>query len=525
MDTQIRVKILGGTADGDDLTGSCILLTIKQGKNITRLLIDAGLIQCSPKEFFVRNRAILKELKPNQLDGVIVTHAHTDHTGRLPLLVNHGFGETSRIICTTATAKIIGVMLADSAKIQAETCHSIKASAKAEAKPARSRRVSRDQLALGKHDKMKKKRADQKSAPAEEPLYTMEDVEKTCSLIKNGGYEYQEWIKLFNHGVSLKFYQSGHVLGGAICIIKVKTKTGDIHIGFSGDLGRIDDIILPPPAMVEEKVDYWFTESTYGGKVHPQRDDEIKQLLQLVREAVAQKRKVIIPSFALERAQVLLYLLSYYMYIGEIPEIPIYLDAPMASIITEIFAESWDDGMFVGQEKLPFNPFNQDENKFFKVVSSQLDSLDLVKTAGPYIVIAGSGMCDAGRVRDHLRAGLGNPNVTVCLVGYMARNSLGRKLKDGLPLVNMNKQEIVIKAKIVCFDSFSAHADSPFLGSYAKSLADNPEAGHELQKVFIVHGEENSSAFLKLELIEALADMQYPLKNIIIPKLNDEIIL
>ncbi|MEI6379054.1 MAG: MBL fold metallo-hydrolase [Candidatus Falkowbacteria bacterium] len=525
MDTQIRVKFLGGTADGDNLTGSCILLTIKSGKNITRLLIDAGLIQCSPKEFFTRNRAILKELNPSLLDGIIVTHPHTDHVGGLPLVVNHGSGDAMRIICTESTARIIGVMLADSAKIQAETCYAIKASAKANVKVGAKRKISRDQQALGKREKLKNKKNGQPIVAAEEPLYTMEDVEKTCSLIKNGGFPYQEWIKLFNHGVSLKFYQSGHVLGGAICVIRVKTKTKDIYLGFSGDLGRHDGIILPPPATIEEKIDYWFTESTYGGKVHPEREDEIKQLIALIKEAVVQKKKIIIPSFALERAQEIIYLLSYYMQIGDIPEIPIYLDAPMASTITNIFADSWDEGMFAGQERLKFNPFNPDENKFLHIIPTQLDSLALVKAPGPYIVIAGSGMCDAGRVRDHLRAGLGNPNIIVCLVGYMAKNSLGRKLKDGLPIVNMNKKEIVVKARIKCFDSFSAHSDSPFLVSYAKALVDNHSAEDSLRKIFIVHGEENSSAFLKLELLEALADRKYPLKNIIIPKLNDEIIL
>jgi len=485
-------------------------------------LIDSGLIQCGHKEFFAKNREILKELKPGQLDGIIITHAHTDHTGRLPLMVKNGFGDTSRIICTEATAKIIGVMLADSAKIQAELCQSNK---KILAKSTAStvRKVSRDQMALGKRDKMNKKKCNAKVATVEEPLYNMEDVEKTVSLIKNGGFPYQEWIKLFNHGVSLKFYQSGHVLGGAICVIKIKTRIGEINLGFSGDLGRSDGIILPPPAMVDETIDYWFTESTYGGKVHPSRDEEIKRLLTIVKNAVAKKQKIIIPSFALERAQEIIYLLSYYMQIGEIPYIPVYLDAPMASRITNIFADSWDEGMFAGQERLKFNPFSRDDNKFFKIVDSPIDSAALVRTSGPYIVIAGSGMCDAGRVRDHLRAGLGNPEVTVCLVGYMAKNSLGRKLKDGLPLVNMNKKEIIIKARIECFDSFSAHADSFFLVSYAQDIM--AKNTHENKQIFIIHGEEKSSGDLKIELLEHLADKKYWLKNIKIPVLNEEVVL
>lgn len=517
MDTRINLKILGGVATGDNSTGSCILLTVTQGKNTTRMLIDAGLIQCSLKNFAERNREILKELKPELLDFVILTHVHTDHVGRLPLLSRNGFNGKARIICTKATSHILSIMLEDSVKIQTET---IAAKARVRKKAVRKNRTScRDKMTLGNFDKFKDKEKMEvrdRSQPKDDLLYTLADVEKTCSLVKNDGCEYQEWIRLSNK-CSLKFYQSGHVLGGAICVIRIKTRNEkEVYLGFSGDLGRRDGIILPPPAIIKEPINYWFTESTYGGQTHPAREDEIKKLIGIVQEAVLKKQKIIIPSFALERAQEIIYLLSYYMDIGIIPKIDIYLDSPMATKITDVFADSWNEGMFADQGKLKFNPFDTEANKFFKVVYEKNDSNDLIAKPGPYIVVAGSGMCHAGRVRSHLRAGLGDPNVNVCLVGYMAEHSLGRKLKNGLPLVNMDKERIIIKAKIIAFESFSAHADSPFLVSYAEAIADKST------KIFIVHGEERSSAFLKLELMEALKKIE---SDIIIPELNQEIIL
>lgn len=520
MDTKIGFKFLGGVADGDNLTGSCTLITIRQGKNIVRLLIDAGLIQCNIKQFNERNRAILKEVKPELLDFVVLTHAHTDHGSRLPLLVKNGFGGKARIICTEATKSILGIMLEDTAKIQAETFSVKTKSVKNESRqryPKTNSTNFRARMTLGKHDRVKAKaKAKQKLAKVDTALFTLADVTKTCSLIKNGGCAYQEWIKLFTNGW-LKFYESGHVLGGAICVIRIKTRTKDVYLGFSGDLGRRDGIILPPPAKIKESIDYWFTESTYGGKVHPAREVEIQKLIGIVKEAVQKKQKIIIPTFALERAQEIIYLLSYYMQTGEIPKINIYLDSPMATKITDVFADKWEEGMFADQGKLKFNPFARGANEVFKVVSKRLDSVALVATPGPYVVIAGSGMCDAGRVRDHLRAGLGNSNTVICLVGYMAENSLGSKLKKGLPIINMNGQEIIIEAKVVAFDSFSAHADSSFLVAYAKETlgkADNK------QKIFIIHGEEVGAACLKLELMAALQKSE---SSIMIPELNQEI--
>ncbi len=520
MDTLLSVQFLGGVASGDNLTGSAILLIIEQEKRVIRILIDAGLVQTNFKEFFEKNREILQQLKPERLDAIVLTHSHLDHIGRLPFLVRNGFGKQGRVICTEATAGLLRVMLEDSAKIQAIESSHLKAKLAKEGGQPDLHGRGRDHFTRGNYDRLKNfnKNKKRSSNGTTEPLYDMNDVEIACNLVKNGGSPYHSWIRLAK-GINLKFYASGHVLGGAIAVIRVETKNGDIHLGFSGDLGRRDGIILPPPEIVEEPLDYWFSESTYGGKFHPERQTEIDDLLKVVRKAADKKQKIIIPSFALERTQEIVYLLSYYMSVRKIPRMNMYLDAPMATRITKVFSQNWDLQMFSGQDIINFNPFSTEENHFLKTVNDKKSSLELLKEPGPYIVIAGSGMCDAGRVRDHLRAGLSHKQTVVCLVGYMAKNSLGRKLKEGFPIVKMNGDEIIIKAEIVNFESFSAHADSSFLVSYTENIA----APGKLKKIFLVHGEEESATYLKSELLKVLPDENKWLKNILIPKLGQEV--
>jgi len=518
MYTHIKIVFLGGLASSDNLTGSCILLIIQQGKSIAKILVDAGLIQCIFKESLIKNQKILSQLDLKSIGSIILTHSHTDHVGRLPLLTKHGF--RGRVICTKSTARILPIMLEDSAKIQALETHYLKGrDLKDQNNDFKNHHQGRDTLRLGKYDQRRSKKRSIAGKSCE-PLYDLDDVALSMTLVKNGGYNYHEWIKLYKH-ISVKFYPSGHVLGGAIVIIKIKDGRRYLHFGFSGDLGRPDGIILPPPEIVDENLDYWFIESTYGGKTHPTRNQEIFQIQEVVRQAAKKKEKIIIPSFALERAQEIIYLLSYYMSIGEVPAIPIFLDSPLASKITDIFEDNWNSGMFLDQNRLNFNPFSPVENKFLKLISSEIESNDLALKPGPHIIIAGSGMCDAGRIRSHLYHNLSQSSTVVCLVGYMAVNSLGRKLQENLPIVRMNKKDIMVKAKIIKFESFSAHADSNYLTKYTKTVALNSK------KIFIVHGEEAGAVALKLQLINVLSGSHANdrwLKDIIIPKF-EEIVL
>ena len=511
----VKLQFLGGVATGDlGLTGSCILLTVMFGKKTIKILIDLGLIQCKPECFFTRNLEILNYLDPRTIDVVILTHSHTDHVSRLPLLTKHGF--SGRIFCTYATADILEIMLSDSAKIQKELLK-ISQNKTKKVKNKREKGFLRDKGTL-RYDKLKGRFKNHEHVDV---LYKDVDVSETIKLVKYGGCDYHTNTRIAKD-VDLVLYHSGHVLGGAICVIKIKDpEAKDICLGFSGDLGREDGIILPPPEFINEQLNCWVTESTYGGKIHPHREEEIEKLKRIIKEAGQNKGVIIIPSFALERTQEIVYLLSYYMEIGEIPKINIYLDSPMAAKITNVFAAYWDKGMFADQGKLDFNPFDINQNCQLKIIPDSESSRGFAGSVGPYIIIAGSGNCDAGRVRSHLRLNLAKKNTYICLVGYMPPNSLGNRLKENPTSVRMNDQEIIIKANIASFDSLSAHADGKRLVEFTKKIIENfkTEEGEE-QKIYIVHGDPPSAVWLKHDIMKAMNFPKGLADNICIPTLN-----
>jgi len=509
MHISVRAKVLGGLATGKNLTGSCIYLKISRGKDTTRGLVDCGLFQGNFKNTYETNLRFPYWLDASRLDFVILTHDHIDHIGRLPLLFKMGF--RGRIFCTSPTNELLEIMLSDTAKIL---------ESEAEYLTKKANRENGENKANGGKDKPKREKS--KSKPIKiDPLYTIEDVHNALTLVKNGGYSYGRWIKLIINGVQLKFYASGHVLGGAVCVIRIERDAGSksyYHIGFSGDLGRKDGIILPPPDMPNESLDCLFTESTYGGEKHPSRDEEIFILKETINETIKNHGVILLPSFVLERAQEIIYLLSYLMQSKQIRPINIYLDSPMASKITEVFASYWHKGMFKDQFMLNFNAFSLDENPYLKIIESGEISAMLTKSREPHIVIAGAGMCDAGRIRNHLRARLGFSNTTICIVGYMAENSLGRKLSERMPIVKMNGQEIMVRSKIVNFGSFSAHADGDFLVEYANASINKTSS---LSKIVIVHGDEINGLKHKRDLVNSLGAVWED--KVLIPEEGEEI--
>lgn len=515
---EINIEFLGGVAG--KLTGSCYSLAIKINNKITKGVIDVGLIQGDFKKTLEQNKEILNHINPKELDFICLTHSHIDHVGRVPLFVKNGF--TGEIYCTNSAYNLLGVMLEDSAKIQKnETDYLNKIEFKMQKNSLSLSKKENSNSRSTKGSRGSKDRFQNKEVPEKiklsTPLYDLDDVKNTMRLIKEIP-NYNKWIKITNN-IKFKLYPSGHVVGGVIFVFKITNGKKSKTICFTGDLGREDGVILPPPEIVKEPIDYLVTESTYGGKVHPQRDDEIKELLSLITKSVKKHRKIIIPSFALERSQEIIYLLSYFMSKGEIPKIPIYLDSPLALKITEVFAECWKKGMFSDQEKLGFNPFSPQENELFKLITDKEESDKLIAHPANYIVIAGSGMCDAGRVRAYLRANLSRANTDVFLVGYMSEKSLGGKLKRGDRVVKMNKEEIEVKAKIYSFNSFSAHADGKFIVEYIESVL-NKNPHHKIKKVFIVHGEEFGAAALKIDLEKII-----PKKRILIPGINEKFCL
>jgi metallo-beta-lactamase family protein len=486
--TKIEATLIGGTASGDNLTRSGIYLQIHKGKRVANIMIDFGIWQGVFTESREQNFKFPKRFNAGGIDCIVLTHAHLDHVGGTPLAWLLGF--RGKIFCTQPTAKLLPIMLKDSVKVQA----------------SQTKYLRRKERNKNKQNGNKKKGRVSYNGKTLSPLYTLFHVEQSLRLVKNGGYMYDEtrkWIKIAN-GVELKFYPSGHVLGGAICVLRVRCDcqpSGYYHLGFSGDLGRKDGFILPPPFIPEERIDCWFSESTYGGVEHPDRDDEIETLINLLNRVAGRNGKIIIPSFALERTQEMIYVINLLMDSGRITKMPIYLDSPMALEITKVFAGYWNSGLFSDQRKLHYNAFDVTKNRHLKVIESEMESAALSKSDGPYVVTAGAGMCDYGRVRNHLRAGLSDAKNAVALVGYMAGRSLGRKLEAGDQIVKIDNQLINVNAEVVKFSGFSAHADGPFLVETALQVLnlENPE-----WKIIEGHGEELRGLMLKHDLIEAL---------------------
>lgn len=480
----------GGVASANNLTGSCTAVTIERSKRYVYFLIDTGMIQGNARDFMSVNRRILENVDPEKVDYVIITHAHIDHVGLLPLLVNHKF--KGKVICTKQTAELMRIMLEDSYKIQAEMLSKNEQQSKNAHYPKKRKgRNFRLSGISGRENKGPRKF---------KLLYNMKDIGKTLGQIHAIDFGKDNEYKL-SVGIMVHFIQSGHVLGGAVCIIETTDPRTNKHsrIAFSGDLGRNDGFLLNPPDRIAGPVNVLAIESTYGGTVHPQKNDEILRLYEIITEAHRLNKKIIIPSFALQRSQELVYLLSAAMEENKIPPLPIYLDSPMATRITQVFAEHWSGSSFRNIFGLKFNPFSEDENTHLTFVMDPDESASLVRKTGAFIVISSSGMCDAGRVREHLRGNLQNSQAIICLVGYMIPSSLGRKLQDKQPIIRMNNEEIEVKAEINVFKSFSAHPDCNELAEYARLAIRDIEAA---QTIFILHGEAESGAALQERLTE-----------------------
>lgn len=419
-----------------------------------RILLDCGLFQGHRAEANKRNRHF--HYDPKQVDCVILSHAHTDHAGNLPTLVRAGF--RGPIYCTSATTDVSTVMLKDSAKIQQE-----------------------DAAFLNKH---KRRRGE----PTIEPLYDMEDAERTAEQFRSQKY-FQPFEPL--RGVSVTFWDAGHVLGSAIVQIDVahdEKANGPRRLVFTGDLGRRNLPILRDP-MTVRGVDILISESTYGGRVHEEvaamRDD----LMHTLAKIVQRRGKVIVPAFALGRTQNLVYYLNKLFQDGKLPRVPIYVDSPLSMKLTDVYrnheecfdADTWrilrDDPDVFGFFGLTY-------------VSSAEESKRLNRQDGPFVVIASSGMCEAGRVLHHLRYTVEDPRNAIVIVGYQAGDTLGRRIAEKQPRLRIMDDWFDLKAEVYCLDGLSAHADrNDFQWWYEAT-------GGEIEHAFLVHGEPESMTAL-----------------------------
>lgn len=452
------------------VTGSNYLLRTKN----FNVVIDCGMFQGSNEN--ERMNFTEFPFDPKDVDIMILTHAHIDHSGRIPKLVKDGF--RGKIICTKPTFDLCEIMLKDSAKIQ-----------ESDAQWENKKRVR-----AGLDDIV--------------PLYTMEDAE--ISLKYFDSYHYDQKI-ILNDDISIRFKDAGHILGSSILEIWVKDGEENTKVVFSGDLGMPGRPIINSPEFIDE-ADYLVMESTYGDTIHEPFKDSTKKLIEIINKTALRGGTVLIPSFAVGRTQELIYELNnYYEYnqVEEYMKIPVYIDSPLAVNATEVFqknASSFNkdtrDMILKGD-----NPFTFSNLRYIK---TQEESMALNKSDYPKVIISSSGMATAGRIRHHLKHNLYNPLNSLVFVGYQAQGSLGRILLDGAKKVKLLGEEINVALEIYDLEGFSGHADQPTLMNWISKFKIKPK------KVFIVHGEIEASEALSTLIKEKLNI------NTIIPNLGDK---
>jgi len=444
------------------VTGSCHLVETRS----SRFLIDCGMFQGN--KTLTRLNYNPFQFDPKTIDFVVSTHGHIDHCGLLPKLVKHGFGGT--IYATPATSDLLPVMLADAAYIQE------------------------------KDTEHENRRRERKGQPPREPLYDRENAEKVSGLIQSLRYDTSMRV---NDEITIRLRDAGHVIGSAIVELFVREDEREIKTVFSGDLGQWDVPIIEDPTYIWN-ADYVFIESTYGDRIHQRSLSRKEQLLEHVVSTYRKGGKLLIPCFALERTQELLYTLSELMNESDdFPPMDVYLDSPLAIKITEIFKkhpEYYDEAYKARTDK----PFDFPGLVYTPSVDESRKANTMSK---PAIVIAGSGMCTAGRIRHHLKHGIWNSKNTVLFVGYQAPGTLGRILLDGAEEIKMMGMKLVVKADIARIGAFSAHADKEELTGWLSAFKQKPK------RVFLVHGEEQTLETFSLSLEEIGFDTEIPVRD------------
>ena len=441
----------------EEVTGSKHVLEI-DGQSY---LIDCGAFQGSRAESDRKNKNI--GIAEERIESVILTHGHLDHCGLLPLLAKQGYN--GNIYATPASRDIASLIMMDSANIQA-----------------------RDAKYLKSQAQKKGEKFDW------EPLFTEQDAIKAVGQTVGVSYNRPMFI---GDGVNMEFYDAGHILGSAIASIKIKKGGKELNILASGDLGRKGKPIIRNPAIPETAPDYIIMESTYGDRKHDSTDDAIKKLADIAVRTVEKKGKIIIPAFAIERTQELIYYFHCLVDDGIIPEVPIYVDSPMASNATTIFQvhpECYGEEIkeaFIKHHKNPFG-FN---SLYF--TTSVEESKALNDKKGPLIIISADGMCEAGRIQHHLIHNIRDPNTTIMTVGYMAKDTLGRRIRNRESEVKIHGEWFKVRAQVEEINAFSAHADYTEMLQWLQALDTS-----RLKRIFLVHGEPKAQKFIKTYLEE-----------------------
>ncbi len=454
------------------VTGSMHLLTI----NGQRLLLDCGMFQGKREVANERNSQLPFDAK--SIDACVLSHAHMDHAGTLPVLTKSGFD--GHIYCTSATRDLSSVMLRDSAHIQ-----------ESDATYLNKRNAERGQ-------------------PLIKPIYTEADVVKCLQHFV--AYEYHRAFEPIP-GVQVTFRDAGHILGSAEVIIDYEENKKKHRLVFTGDLGRKHLPILRDPEDVD-RADILITEGTYGGRFHDPIEDTRSQLAQIITDTYQRQGVLIIPAFAVGRTQDIVYDLKRLVADNSIPDIPVYVDSPLATNVTEIFRlhpECYDE------EILEYINTDPDGNAFgwprLRYVRTADESKALNESKQTCIIIAASGMCEAGRVLHHLKHHIGDPGTTILFVGYQAENTLGRKILDGNEVVKIFGDEYDVRAQIKRIGGYSGHGDHNDLVGFAHNMVRKPA------RTFIVHAEDDAAEKLQTAL------QGIGVKDVAIPDRGDKVVI
>lgn len=422
----------------------------------SHVLLDCGLFHGRRDEFYSVNSEL--SFNPQNLCACIVSHAHIDHCGNLPTLIKKGYRQ--HILATPPTKELCRYMLPDSGYIQEEDVKFVN-------------KINRGRgLAL------------------RYPLYTKQEAEAALKYIRS--LEYHTRYAL-SREIDLTFFNSGHILGAAVPVFDIKNgDTTTTRIAYAVDLGRYGMPLLRDPETPKD-VDYLIIESTYGGRSHASIEAAEDELAQAIDRTVRRGGKVIIPSFALERTQLMVFFINKLIKRKKIKKIPIYVDSPLAVNLTEVFRHNWE--YFDEESKKAFldepDPLGFDSVRY---VTSVDESKHLNDESRPMIIISASGMCENGRILHHLKNNVENPHNTIVVVGFMAKETLGRRIVEREKIVKIFGRPYNLNAEVITLNAFSAHADKDGLVDYVKSF------GKRLKKVFIVHGEEEQSEVLRTNL-------------------------
>ncbi len=466
----MKIRFLGAARE---VTGSKHLITIENGKKI---LLDCGMFQGKGMETEGMNRNL--GFDPKEIDHIILTHAHIDHSGLIPYLYKLGF--RGSVVCTNATRDLCSIMLADSGHIH-----------ESDMKIFNKRRVAKGLQPL-------------------EPIYTEKEARASMELFI--GVAYNRKFNIDNT-IRVKFTNTGHMLGSSVVSLEVVENGKTYKIGYTGDIGRPSSRILKSPEPFQH-CDYLITESTYGNRLHPQMQEAEEELLRVVKRTCVEKQgKLIIPSFAIGRTQEVVYSLNKFFNSGELPKVTVFVDSPLAVNATEIF-RMYTDNLNGDVQRVMENDPDPFGFKSLRYITKAQDSKKLNKIQKPCIIISASGMMEAGRIKHHLANNISDPRNTILAVGYCAPSTLGARILSGEREVSIFGERHEVNADIERIEAFSGHGDYSEMIDYI-SCQDKSR----LKKVFLVHGDWEAQQFYSGELQKA------GFTNIEIPEQGEEFTL